>query len=145
MAGSSDSYHEPREMLSEKTIRMHQAIVSLMEELEAVDWYQQRADACTDDALAKILIHNKDEEIEHAMMALEWIRRHDATFDREMRTYLFTDGPITGVEAEAMGRVGDRYTDAGAPRPDDDADPSGGEDARDHVGLGVGSLKEVDA
>lgn len=94
MAGGSDSYHEPLEQLSEKTRLMHQAIVSLQEEFEAVDWYRQRADACTDEELQSILLHNMREELEHACMCLEWLRRNDTDFDGYMREYLFTDGPI---------------------------------------------------
>lgn len=98
MSDNSDNYHEPYEVLSEETRNMHRALVSLMEELEAIDWYQQRADACTDGELREILLHNKREEMEHAMMTLEWIRRRDADFDRMSRTYLYTEGPITGIE-----------------------------------------------
>jgi hypothetical protein len=74
-----------------------------MEELEAVDWYDQRAAAAGDDALREILIHNRDEEKEHATMTLEWLRRHDPAFDEQMRTYLFREGPIVGAEEEATG------------------------------------------
>ena len=80
--------------LSDETRDMHRAIISLMEELEAVDWYQQRVDACKDPELKAILAHNRDEEKEHAAMVMEWIRRRDKTFDKEMRDYLFTDNPI---------------------------------------------------
>ena len=80
---------------------MHRAIVSLMEELEAIDWYQQRADACSDPQLKDVLLHNKNEEIEHATMLMEWIRRHDDHFDQMMRKYLFTEQPITGIEQGA--------------------------------------------
>jgi len=73
---------------------MHRAIVSLMEELEAVDWYNQRVDACGDPDLRAILAHNRDEEKEHAAMVLEWIRRRDPRFDKELRDYLFTDKVI---------------------------------------------------
>lgn len=73
---------------------MHRAIVSLMEELETVDWYNQRADACQDPVLRAILAHNRDEEKEHAAMVLEWIRRHDAVLSNELREFLFTDRPI---------------------------------------------------
>jgi ferritin-like protein len=92
---SSEGLHEPIEKLSEKTINLHRAIVSLMEELEAVDWYQQRADACSDPELKAVLIHNAHEEIEHAMMVLEWIRRNHEVFDAEMKERLFSDEPIT--------------------------------------------------
>ena len=88
---ANEGYHEPFEQLSDETRDMHRAIVSLMEELEAVDWYKQRIDACKDNNLKKILQHNADEEKEHAAMVLEWIRRHDAVFDKELREWLFTD------------------------------------------------------
>ena len=87
---SSVGYHEPIEELSPKTRDMHRAIVSLMEELEAVDWYNQRADACQDPELKAILEHNRDEEKEHAAMVLEWIRRKDERFSHELKDYLFT-------------------------------------------------------
>jgi ferritin-like protein len=73
---------------------MHRAIVSLMEELEAVDWYNQRADACKDEDLKAILVHNRDEEKEHAAMVLEWIRRKDPAFSKELKDNLFTEKPI---------------------------------------------------
>ena len=91
---SSVGYHEPIEELSDATRDMHRAIVSLMEELEAVDWYNQRADACKDPELRAILAHNRDEEKEHAAMVLEWIRRHDPVLSKEMKEYLFSKGPI---------------------------------------------------
>ena len=91
---SSVGYHEPVEELSDETRDMHRAIVSLMEELEAVDWYNQRADACKDADLKAILEHNRDEEKEHASMVLEWIRRKDAGFSKELKDYLFTEKPI---------------------------------------------------
>jgi hypothetical protein len=94
----SETYHEPVESLSEETKNMHRAIVSLKEELDAVDWYQQRAEACSDDELRAVLVHNKNEEIEHAMMNLEWIRRHSAVFDENIGTYLRATGPITAIE-----------------------------------------------
>ncbi len=91
---SSVGYHEPVEELSAETRDMHRAIVSLMEELEAVDWYNQRADACQDPELKAILEHNRDEEKEHAAMVMEWIRRKDPRFSKEMKDYLFTVKPI---------------------------------------------------
>lgn len=94
---SNEGYHEPIAELSDKTRDMHRAIVSLMEELEAVDWYNQRVDACKDDELKKILAHNRDEEKEHAVMVLEWIRRQDPFFDKQLKKFLFTDGAITHV------------------------------------------------
>ena len=93
-----EELHETASELTEATREMHRAIVSLMEELEAVDWYQQRVDACRDEELRKVLAHNRDEEKEHAAMALEWIRRHDPVFDRELRKYLFKDGSIVAKE-----------------------------------------------
>jgi ferritin-like protein len=103
---SSESYHEAAELLSDDTKNMHRAIVSLKEELEAIDWYQQRAEACTDDELRGVLTHNKNEEIEHAMMVLEWIRRKSPTFDANIGTYIRSQGVITEVEksVEASGR-----------------------------------------
>ena len=91
---SSVGYHEPIEELSVDTRDMHRAITSLMEELEAVDWYNQRADACHDAELKAILEHNRDEEKEHAAMILEWIRRKDSCFSQQIKTYLFTEGAI---------------------------------------------------
>ena len=87
---SHEGYHEPINELSDETRDMHRAIESLKEELEAVDWYNQRVDACKDPELKKILAHNRDEEKEHAAMTLEWIRKKDPTFDKELRDYLFT-------------------------------------------------------
>jgi uncharacterized protein len=87
---ANEGYHEPIEELSDATRDMHRAIVSLMEELEAVDWYNQRVDACKNEELKAILEHNRDEEKEHAAMVLEWIRRQDPVFDKELKDYLFT-------------------------------------------------------
>lgn len=98
---SSEGLHVPREKLSRKTLNMHYAITSLIEELEAVDWYRQRADDCDDEELKKILLHNAREEIEHATMALEWIRRNDAEFEEHLKEYLYAEGSITGHEEEA--------------------------------------------
>ena len=91
-----EGYHEPVDRLAPATMDFHRAVASLIEELEAVDWYNQRVDACSDPALKAILAHNRDEEVEHAVMTLEWIRRHNAVFDRELREILFKDGPIAG-------------------------------------------------
>lgn len=91
---ANEGYHEPIDELADETRDLHRAIQSLMEELEAVDWYNQRVDACKDEALRAILAHNRDEEKEHAAMLLEWIRRRDAKFDDELKDYLFTDKPI---------------------------------------------------
>jgi uncharacterized protein len=112
MAGSSAELHE--DSLSPGTINEHRAIVSLMEELEAIDWYNQRVEATNDDSLAALLAHNRDEEKEHAAMVLEWIRRHDATLDAHLRTYLFTELPVTEVEVEAEAGAGAGASGAGA-------------------------------
>lgn len=119
---SSETLHEPVELLSEPTKNMHRAIVSLIEELQAVDWYQQRAEACTDDDLRAVLLHNKNEEIEHAMMNLEWIRRHSAVFDTNIATYLNSQGSILEVEKGASSS-------------------GGGGEAASGPSLGIGSLK----
>ena len=105
---SHEGYHEPVELLPEETKDFHRAIESLIEELEAVDWYQQRADATKDESLKAVLLHNRNEEVEHAMMTLEWLRRRDAKIDETARTYLFTDRPITEIEeAEDAAGAGD--------------------------------------
>jgi ferritin-like protein len=114
----SETYHEPLELLSERTRNMHRAIVSLKEELEAVDWYQQRAEAASDEALAAVLLHNKREEIEHALMVLEWIRRNDADFAERMPIYLFKTAPLTELEAEHKAAL------AAAGRSPGDASPT---------------------
>ena len=93
---ANEGYHEPIEKLSQATLDMHRAITSLMEELEAVDWYNQRVDACSDADLKAILAHNRDEEKEHAAMVLEWIRRKDPAFDVQLKEVLFKTGPIVG-------------------------------------------------
>ena len=92
---ASDAYHEPLDLLSEDTRNLHRAIVSLMEELEAIDWYGQRAEACSDENLKAVILHNRNEEIEHASMVLEWIRRHNDHFNDMLKKYLFTQEPIT--------------------------------------------------
>jgi len=91
---ANEGYHEPVEELSDETRDMHRAITSLMEELEAVDWYNQRVNACKDAELKSILAHNRDEEKEHAAMVLEWIRRRDPVLDKELKDVLFTAKPI---------------------------------------------------
>ena len=91
---ANEGYHEPIDELSDATRDMHRAIVSLMEELEAVDWYNQRVDVTKDPALRAILAHNRDEEKEHAAMVLEWIRRQDETFSKELKDFLFTEKTI---------------------------------------------------
>jgi len=120
---SSEALHEAPDLLSETTKNLHRAVVSLIEELEAVDWYTQRAEACSDADLKAVLIHHRNEEIEHAMMNLEWIRRHESAFDERMRTYLFKAGDILQIEAAAE-KGGAAAAPAGAERS-----------------LGVGSLR----
>src|SRR3984885_7639699 len=97
----SAGLHEPEDQLSPETIDRHRAITSIQEELEAVDWYDQRVKATTNSELAAILAHNRDEEKEHASMVLEWLRRQDPVLDRHLRTYLFTSEPVTEIETEA--------------------------------------------
>jgi ferritin-like protein len=132
---SHEGYHEPAELLPEETKDFHRAIESLIEELEAVDWYQQRADATKDESLRAVLLHNRNEEVEHAMMTLEWLRRRDAKIDETARTYLFTDRPITEIEEAdqeeggGSGEGGDKDKDEAKP-----AKPSGGS-------LGIGSVR----
>lgn len=124
----SEGLHEERSELPDAQVDRHRAIVSLMEELEAVDWYDQRVAATDDPELRQILAHNRDEEKEHAAMNLEWIRRNDACFDEVLRTYLFTDLPVTEVEDHATDGAdggGPGHDEADAPRAD----------------LGIGSLR----
>lgn len=122
---ASESLHEDPAKLGPEVIDRHRAIVSLMEELEAVDWYDQRAKATGNTELRTILEHNRDEEKEHAAMALEWLRRNDPKLDQHLRTFLFKEGPITEIEANM-----DKEEEAGA---DDGSDGS----------LGIGSLRQV--
>lgn len=96
-------YHEPTELLDEEAMNFTRALVSLKEEIEAIDWYHQRVVATNDLELRAILEHNRDEEIEHAVMTLEWLRRNMDGWDEEMRTYLFKEGSIAGLEEEVMG------------------------------------------
>ena len=125
MAQSSGSLHESPDVLAPETVDRHRAIVSLMEELEAVDWYDQRVDAAADDELRAVLAHNRDEEKEHAAMTLEWLRRRDPGWNEQLRNYLFTDKAILEVE-EAI----DEAEKSESPEP-----PSG------EGSLGIGSLK----
>lgn len=130
---ASEGFHEPIEKLPPDVIDRHRAIVSIMEELEAVDWYDQRI-ACTDDQeLAAVLAHNRDEEKEHAAMAIEWLRRNDPTFDAELRTYLFTTAPITAVEEQAI--AGNGVADESSGSDEGKRSRSGGNS------LGIGSLR----
>lgn len=130
---ASEGYHEPVERLSEDVIDRHRAIVSIMEELEAVDWYDQRVAATNDTELAEVLGHNRDEEKEHAAMTIEWLRRHDPEFDRHLRTYLFTQGSIVAIEEEVEGGNGGAGGHGGATTV---AGTSTG-------GLGIGSLRDA--
>ena len=120
---ASETLHEDPAKLGPAVIDRHRAIVSLMEELEAVDWYDQRVDAATDDELRAILAHNRDEEKEHAAMVLEWLRRRDAKLDENLRTYLFSDRPVLQIEGAA------------------DAAESGGSGGAADGSLGIGSLR----
>jgi ferritin-like protein len=99
MAASSATLHEDPTRLGPEAIDRHRAIVSIMEELEAADWYDQRVQATDDADLRAILAHNRDEEKEHAAMLLEWLRRHDAALSGHLQTYLWGEGPITALEA----------------------------------------------
>jgi ferritin-like protein len=121
---ASEGLHEPAELLDRATVDRHRAIVSLKEELEAVDWYDQRVDATDDPTLAEVLAHNRDEEKEHAAMTLEWLRRRDPALDAVLRQYLFSEGGITDIEEAVAEPSSDEH---GAPRP------SGS--------LGIGSLR----
>jgi ferritin-like protein len=122
---SSEALHESPDTLGPQITDQHRAIVSIMEELEAIDWYNQRAKAAHDAELRAILEHNRDEEKEHAAMVLEWLRRHDLTLSQHLRTYLFTDEPVTAIEAKA--EAGQDSSEAGS-------GPGDGS-------LGIGSLR----
>jgi ferritin-like protein len=131
MAASSATLHEDPEQLRKETIDRHRAIASVMEELEAVDWYDQRVDASTDPELRAILQHNRDEEKEHAAMVLEWLRRRDPQLSDHLKTYLFTDRPVLEIEEEVEeGGPGEAST-GGAPVRRAPSDGS----------LGIGSLR----
>jgi ferritin-like protein len=130
----SETYHEPLELLSEQTRNFHRAIVSLIEELEAIDWYQQRAEACSDADLKAVLQHHRREEIEHAMMNLEWLLRNDPAFAENARTYLFSQGPITEIESAATGGEAERGTIERRP-------PAHAQHLSAGAALGIGSLK----
>lgn len=106
MTDTSQHLHEAAETLGPETRDRHRAIASLIEELEAVDWYQQRVDATGDDELRAILAHNRDEEIEHASMILEWLRRHHPNFDEMLKSYLFTEADVTSLEEAQDGAAG---------------------------------------
>jgi uncharacterized protein len=92
------NYHEPAEELSQQARNFSRALQSLKEEVEAIDWYHQRMETTDDQDLADLLAHNRDEEIEHACMTLEWLRRNMPGWDGELKKYLFKEGSITGHE-----------------------------------------------
>jgi hypothetical protein len=123
---ASETLHEDAATIGPAVVDRHRAIISVMEELEAVDWYDQRAAATGDEGLRAILVHNRDEEKEHASMALEWLRRQDPVFDAHLRKYLFSGVPIGEREAiEATAPVPE------APAPEVPANDD----------LAIGSLK----
>lgn len=105
MTAASAGYHESLEVLKPETLDRHRAIASVMEELEAIDWYDQRVDATSDPELAAILAHNRDEEKEHAAMVMEWLRRRDPKLDQHLRDYLFTEESV--LEKERAADAGD--------------------------------------
>lgn len=126
---SSETLHENADTIGSEAVDLHRAIVSVMEELEAVDWYNQRAKATGNPELRAILEHNRDEEKEHAAMALEWLRRTDPKFAQHLKTFLFTEGPITEIEASM---------EAGGAEEADAAPTASGDGS-----LGIGSLRQV--
>jgi ferritin-like protein len=119
---NSVGLHEAEDRLDRATMDRHRALTSLQEELEAIDWYDQRIDAAEDAELKQILAHNRDEEKEHAAMTIEWLRRRDSALDEHLRTYLFTTGSIVGLEKEAESDDGEESSDSSG-------------------SLGIGSLK----
>ncbi|MCC5888058.1 MAG: ferritin [Gammaproteobacteria bacterium] len=132
---ASENLHEDRADLPEEVIDKHRAISSLMEELEAVDWYDQRAAATGDPELKAILLHNRDEEMEHAAMVLEWLRRRYPVIDEHLRTYLYAEGDILKAEAVATGKVEGAQQVAG--------NGAGRAPAIGDGSLGIGSLREA--
>ncbi|HEY6476775.1 MAG TPA: encapsulin-associated ferritin-like protein [Polyangia bacterium] len=127
---SHEGYHEPADLLPEATKDFHRAVESLIEEFEAVDWYQQRADATKEESLRAVLLHNRNEELEHAMMTLEWLRRRDVKIDEVARTYLFAEGEITQIEeAKKAAKAAGGAAAGGSP-----ASPAS---------LGIGSLRSL--
>ena len=131
---SHEGYHESADLLPEATKDFHRAIESLIEELEAIDWYQQRADATKEETLRAVLLHNRNEEVEHAMMTLEWLRRRDAKIDETARMFLFAEGEITQIEAakKAAMAAGAAGSGGGTSVATSPASPSS---------LGIGSLR----
>ena len=126
MTDNSAGLHESAGQLKPETIDRHRAVASIMEELEAVDWYDPRIDAAQDAELRELLAHNRDEEKEHAAMMLEWLRRHDAKLDEHLRTYLFTDKNLLEIEQAAEHGGGES---------------SSGESSSGDGSLGIGSLR----
>lgn len=131
---SSENLHEAREDLPEEIIDKHRAITSLMEEFDAVDWYDQRAAVTQDPELKAILLHNRDEEMEHAAMVLEWLRRRYPVIDEHLRTYLFCEGDILAAEEAATGKA-----EAGPAAGGDGGTPARAASA--DGSLGIGSLR----
>ena len=135
MPDNSASLHEDAATIGPAVVDRHRAVVSIEEELEAIDWYDQRIAATSDAQLAAVLAHNRDEEKEHAAMTLEWLRRRDPQLDEQLRTYLFTSGSILSVEEDATG---DPDADDGG-GASDDASPARPSDGS----LGIGSLRDA--
>lgn len=125
---NSIGYHEAESTLRPETQDHHRALSSMQEELEAVDWYDQRVDAATDPELKEILAHNRDEEKEHFVMVLEWLRRRDPKLSEELKTRLFTTGSIVAQEQAEKGESGS-------------SPPAGGGGVGGDGSLGIGSLK----
>jgi ferritin-like protein len=101
------AYSEPYDALDEKTREISRAITSLREELEAIDWYNQRVATSKDASLKEVMAHNRDEEIEHAAMTIEWLRRNMDKWDDELRDYLFTSGSLIAVEEGGASEAAD--------------------------------------
>ena len=133
------AWHAPYDMLKPETRDLARAVHSLMEELEAIDWYGQRVDVTDDDELRRILEHNRDEEKEHAAMVLEWIRRRDPKFDEHLKTYLFSSGDILAVEKSAASQPRAREASQAGPRTADAPSENQTDDSR--PALTVGSLR----
>jgi uncharacterized protein len=122
------NYHEPAEELTQEARNFSRALNSLKEEIEAVDWYHQRVVTSDNAELAAIMAHNRDEEIEHACMTLEWLRRNMPGWDQELRNYLFKEGSIIGNESAATGKVG--------------GEPDTGEPGSQPQSLSIGKIKK---
>jgi ferritin-like protein len=136
---SSENLHAPRERLTRATLSHHHAIVSVIEEMDAIDWYRQRAEDTEDETLREILLHNMREEVEHACMILEWLRRNDPEWSKQMDAYLYTEAPITEIERiEEHGQAGEpARSPTGAQVPE----PAPRGPGRSAGGFTVGSLK----